>query len=220
MEESIHILLVEDHDSVSFGVKESLLQSEIECTVHSIFTADDAYAYIISVHVDVVLLDIVLKSERTEAILLNGDDLLRELRKLTSAPKIIMHSKIDGISMLDYVINSLHTDGYILKSRTSLREFPMAITQVLVEERYFSPSILEKLKKEDNYLDIDYTDRILLLALSRGAKQVQLSVHLSQKDITMTLSAIEKRIHKLKERFDTDTVVQLIAEAHKQGIIT
>lgn len=219
MQRTLKILLVEDYDSVGIGVKDTLLKSELNCQVVLCDNADDAYGLIKKQSFDIVLLDLILKSKRQEAILMDGDDLLKQLRKQDNCPKIIVHSKIDQLSMLDYVINALDADGYILKSRTSLSEFVPAIKTVMVNRKYLSPSVDISLTRNHLLLDVDYIDRMLLVGLSRGLRQNELAPYMDGKEISITLSAIEKRIKKLKERFNAETTIQMVAQAIKEGII-
>mgnify|MGYP000448132933 CR=1 FL=1 len=216
----VNLLLVEDHDSVSMGVQYSLQkQKEIGCEITTASTADQALNYTLREEFDVILLDLLLKNESYHSKLSGGDDLLRELNKLQKRPKVIVLSKIDSLEMLDYIINVLNADGYILKSRTSLQEIVPAIKSVLTDEPFFSNSIKKILKYNESLLDIDFEDRTILKCLSLGYKQIEIELEFKKKEISMSLSAIEKRIKKLKIRFDAQTTAQLTAKAIKEGII-
>lgn len=217
----IKILLVEDHDSVSLGVEYSLIkQKEIHCEITTVTTADKAFNYFQRENYDVILLDLILKSTAKKPKLLGGDELLRELNKFPKRkPKVIILSKIDSLEMLDYIINSLGADGYILKSRTSLKEIVPAIQAVLSEESFYSNSIKKILKYQESLLEIDFEDRTILRFLAEGLKQFEIEKEFQEKGISMTVSAIEKRIRKLKLRFDAQTTPQLTAIATKEGII-
>lgn len=216
----LKILLVEDHDSVSLGVQYSLQkQKEILFEITAATTADIALNYTLREEYDVILLDLLLKNEPYNSKLSGGDDLLRELNKNLNRPKVIVLSKIDSLEMLDYVINALNADGYILKSRTSLQEIIPAIKSVLKGESFYSDSIKKILRYNENLLDIDFEDRTILRCLSVGLKQIEMEYEFKKRDISMTLSAIEKRIKKLKIRFDAQTTAQLTAMATKEGII-
>lgn len=216
----LKILLVEDHDSVSLGVQYSLQkQKEILFEITAATTADIALNYTLREEYDVILLDLLLKNEPYNSKLSGGDDLLRELNKNLNRPKVIVLSKIDSLEMLDYVINALNADGYILKSRTSLQEIIPAIKSVLKGESFYSDSIKKILRYNESLLDIDFEDRTILRCLSVGLKQIEMEYEFKKRDISMTLSAIEKRIKKLKIRFDAQTTAQLTAMATKEGII-
>ena len=165
------------------------------------------------------MLDIILKNEPENSKLKGGDDLLREFKKSSSKAKIIVMSKIESLDMLDYIINVLNADGYILKSRTSLQEIIPAIKTVLSSENYYSKSVTKILQYQENLLDIDIKDRFILKLLSQGLRQQEIEIASPKKGIKMTVSAIEKRIKKLKLRFGAETTAQLTAIAVKKGII-
>lgn len=61
-----------------------------------------------------------------------------------------------------------------LKSRGSLEEIIPAVEQVLDGGHYFSPSIKKLLRFHMSQLEIDYIDRMLLKAFSKGIKQTEL----------------------------------------------
>jgi len=216
----IKLLLVEDHDSVSLGVIHSLNEARaFEFEIKTASNADEAYDYLKKNQFDVVLLDLILKNRTPRSEFIGGDDLLREINKMKRRPKVIVMSKIDSLDMLDYIINVLQSNGYILKSRTSLQEIIPAMECVLEGDTFFSPSIERLMKYNQNLLDIDFSDRIILRTLSEGMKQNDVVSELKSKKIIMTVSAIEKRVRKLKAKFEAKTTTQLIAMAIKKGII-
>ena len=217
---SITVLIVEDHDCVSLGVKQLLLSdNDFDFQITTTSSADQAYTFIKKYLFDIVLLDIVLKNPSKEALFFDGDDLLRQLNKDGNNVKIIVLSKVDSLDMLDYIINILGADGYILKSRSSLNEIIPAINSVLDGENYFSNSIKKALKHNEMLIEIDFIDRLILKKLSQGLTQPQIEIELLKKSISLTVSAIEKRIRRLKLRFDAKTTSHLIALSIQNGII-
>lgn len=218
--QKIQLLLVEDHDSVSLGVVFSLQQNnQYQFEIKTVSTADNAYDLIKKNSFDIILLDLILKDYSPVCKLKSGEDLLRELNKNSSRPSVVVMSKIDRLEMLDYVINVLNADAYILKSRTSLTEIIPAINAVTQGENFYSNSIKNLLRFNENILEIDFTDRLILKSLSMGYKQSEIVGVLKGRDIFITVSAIEKRIKKLKIRFDAHNTNQLIAIAVKEGIL-
>ena len=215
----LDILLVEDHDLVSSGVQQTLRQAENYSFSVSLATdADIAFTLLQKQRFDIVLLDIVLKNNLPEPKFIGGDGLFREILKMTCRPKVIVLSKIDSLDMLDYIINILGADGYILKSRSSLEEIIPAIESIIDEQNFYSKSIERILRYNESHLEIDFTDRAILNGLSNGLTQKGIVIFLKKKDITMTVSAIEKRICRLKLRIYSKTTAQLIATAIKEGI--
>ncbi len=215
----IHILLLEDYDLISLGVKITLENAyKNMLRFKSVTDADAALDYLQKHKVDVLLLDLILKSEQP-TLLHSGDELLRTIHHWIEKPKTIVLSKIDSLDILNYCIEQLEADAYILKSKTSLEELVPAIETVLEHENYFSFSVRKLLKYQFGLLDIDTTDITILKALSNGLVQRKIVILLEQKALPMTLSAVEKRIKKLKIRFDAETTSHLVATAIRKGII-
>ncbi|MCY1660122.1 response regulator [Chryseobacterium sp. SL1] len=215
----LSFLIVEDHDCVSKSIVETLKeQPDFIPEIRVATDADHALKLIKEKPPEIVFLDLVLKPA-IKGVLTDGDDLLRELNKLFYRPKVIVMSKIDRLDMLDYVINQLNADSYILKSRNSLDEIIPAVEKVMEGENYFSPSVTKILKHQENLLEMDTTDIFILKKLSRGLIQSEIEAALLENDIYLTVSAIEKRIRKLKMRFDAKTTIHLIALACQNGII-
>ncbi len=219
IEDKINIVLVEDHDMSASGIKFVLNEAGFTNTLKTFDTADSAYAHILSNEVDIVLLDLKLKSEDSNAQLLDGDDLLRSIRLQDIPIKVIVISMTDNLDILDYIIDNLGANGYILKGRNSLTEIIPAIECTLQGGVYLSPEI--KIKRRDNVglLELDHINRHILKALSKGLKQKNMLEYLKEREIILSLSAIEKRIHNLKDRLDIKTTTELVAIAVKEGLI-
>lgn len=219
IKKKLHVLLVEDHDLISLGVQVKLEKEYQKSLVFTLKTnADEALDYLQKNTVDILLLDLVLKSEYPMQ-LKSGDELLRKLHGWENKPKVIILSKIDSLDMLNYCIEYLEADGYIFKSKSSLNEIVIAIDTVLIGENYYSNQIKKILKYQFGLLDIDTSDRVILKELSNGGRQKGIMKILSEKDIQMSVSAIEKRIRKLKIRFDALTTAHLVSIAIRKGII-
>lgn len=68
-------------------------------------------------------------------------------------------------------------------------------------------------------LEIDFTDRLILKAFSQGVKQMELIQYLTRHNKQLSLSGLEKRIHRLKLKFDAATLVELVTLALRKGLI-
>jgi len=55
------------------------------------------------------------------------------------SPKVIVYSKSDSLEVLDYLVEHLQVDGFILKSRGSLEEIIPAVEQVLDGDIILAP---------------------------------------------------------------------------------
>lgn len=124
--EKVRILIVEDHDSVSLGLVRYLEENaEKGFILHKSTNVLDAINAIKESPFDVILLDFFLKN--TENSNGDGDELLFRLRKMEQSPKVIVYSKSDSLEVLDYLVEHLQVDGFILKSRGSLEEIIPAV---------------------------------------------------------------------------------------------
>lgn len=219
MLKKIHILLLEDHALISLGVEVMLKETYKDSLVFKVVTdADKALDYLRKHTVDILLLDLILKSEHSTK-LKSGDELLREIYLWECKPKTIILSKIDSLDVLNYCIEQLEADAYILKSKTSVDEIIPAIDAVLGNEYYYSYSIKKLLKYQFGLLEMDTTDRIILKELSSGLHQKEIVLILEKKEIQISVSAVEKRIRKLKLKFEANTTSHLVAISIRKGII-
>lgn len=216
--EKVKILIVEDHDSVSLGLIRYLEEnSGQDFMLSKTSNVPEAIKAIEQGPFDVILLYFFLKSNgKTNG---DGDELLFHLRKMEQPPKVIVYSKSDSLEILDYLVEHLQVDGFILKSRGSLEEVIPAIEMVLDGGHYFSPSINRLLRFHMGQLEIDYIDRMMLKAISQGMKQVEIRDFLANYGKRLSLSGIEKRIKRLKLRFEATTVSEVVAIALRKGLI-
>tara|TARA_R110002051_G_scaffold174602_2_gene244812 strand:- start:1375 stop:2034 length:660 start_codon:yes stop_codon:yes gene_type:complete len=219
MSKKLYILLLEDHALISLGIEVMLKQTYKELLLFKVVTdADAALEYLKLYPVDIILLDLILKSEYPTR-LKSGDELLREIYLWQDKPKTIILSKIDSLDVLNYCIDQLEADAYILKSRTSVNEIIPAIDAVLENENYYSYSIRKLLKYKFGLLEMDTTDRIILKDLSNGLHQKGIVSSLAEREINISVSAVEKRIRKLKLKFEATTTSHLVSIAIRKGII-
>ena len=123
------------------------------------------------------------------------------------------------MDIIDHLVHQLEADGFILKSSKSLDEIIPAIAATQRGEHYFSPTIAEKLKRFSSKKDIDYINRLLLIGLSKGLKQNEIADYFIENGISLTPSAIEKRVKRLKEHFNAKTSLELMSIVGKHGYI-
>tara|TARA_R110002051_G_scaffold181774_1_gene251330 strand:+ start:100036 stop:100695 length:660 start_codon:yes stop_codon:yes gene_type:complete len=219
MPRKLHVLLLEDHRFISIGV-EVILKENYKDTLlfKAVSDGDTALKYLQTHSVDIVILDLILKSD-FDTKLKSGDELLRILYHWEKKPKTIILSKIDSLDVLNYCIEQLEADAYILKSKTSADEIIPAIDAVLENEYYYSYGVRKLLKYQFGLLEMDTTDRIILTQLSNGLHQKEIVFALEKKEIIVSVSAVEKRIRKLKLKFEASTTSHLVAIAIRKGII-
>ena len=216
---AIKVLIVEDHDASSLGLSLYLRKHK----GHPLYLPKQVSSVreaLIDVRMgvyDVVLLEYYFKDKITTTPK-NGDVFLQQIKTLPRRPKVIMYTKFDGIGVVNYLVNQLYAEGYVLKGKRSLEEIVPAITCVVGGNRYFSPTILKKLK-EIELGEVDFIDQQLLKGLIQGCLQKNLTEYLFNHGIALTLSAIEKRISRLKIHFNANTLAELISIVLKEGVV-
>ena len=115
---AIKVLIVEDHDASSLGLSLYLRKQK----GHPLYLPKQVSSVreaLIDVRMgvyDVVLLEYYFK-EKTTATQKNGDVFLQQIKTLPRRPKVIMYTKFDGIGVVNYLVNQLYTEGYILKGK-------------------------------------------------------------------------------------------------------
>ena len=216
LEQTIKLLIVEDYDALSLGIISHLKRQSqgIDYKVTQINNLTEALLEARMRCFDVILLDFYLNNSTG-----GGDLFLKARSEFACKPKIIIFSRVDKMDIVDHLVHQLEADGFILKSSNSLDEIVPAIAATLRGERYFSPTISEKLKRFSTNKDIDYIDRLLLKGLSKGMKQNEIADYLIENGISLTPSAIEKRVKRLKEHFKAKTSLELMSIVSKHGYI-
>ena len=215
-EQTIKLLIVEDYDALSLGIF-SYLKRQSKGIDYRVTQKNNLTEAVLEARMrcfDVILLDFYLNSPTG-----GGDLFLKARSGFACKPKIIIFSKVDKMDIIDHLVHQLEADGFILKSSNSLDEIIPAIAAVQRGERYFSPTIVEKLKRFSTKKDIDYIDRLLLKGLSKGMKQNEIADYFIENGISLTPSAIEKRVKRLKEHFNAKTSLELMSIVSKHGYI-
>ncbi|MGB0871377.1 MAG: response regulator [Flavobacteriales bacterium] len=220
MEKTYNVLVIEDYDIVSKSIYLQLKSDpNYNLNVKIVDNFNEAKLLLMRREFDIVFLDYILKDDR-ELHTQYGDALIDIIREQSQDTKIIFMSKIDRLDLLVYFINKLKVNGYVLKSRKSLRELSLAINCVIEGGRYLSPRVKSQLAFEFTTLKIDPINKQLLVYASRGilAKDMPSElVHDGYKHIT--LSGIEKRLKNLKSKFEVNSLASLVSSALRLGII-
>ena len=110
-------------------------------------------------------------------------------------------------------------DAFVCKGRHGLTELVNAIKEVYNNNTYLSPQLQQALRDNKN-LEIKDYDIKLILQLSKGLSQEEISHHFKQKNISpSSLSSIEKRLNLLRIQFNANNVIHLVAIAKDLGLI-
>jgi len=146
---------------------------------------------------DLALLDINLPPSKQRNIS-SGEDLGLELRRYFPKVKIIIYTSNNDNYRLNNILKSINPDGFLIKSDIDYKGFVKAITRVIINPPYYSPSILCLIRQHitDDFF-LDSIDRTLLHEISKGTKTKDLINF-----VNLSKSGVELRKRRLKEIFN------------------
>lgn len=217
------VLIVEDIDSISIGIQKTIQEFSITEFVHAKY-CDDAFlkykrAVIDKEPFDLIITDLSFKSDYNEGSLKNGDDLIEAVRKIDKQIPIIVYSIEDKTFIIKNLFEIFNINAYVLKGRNSTKELIDAIKSTYKDEKFISKELNHVLQKR-NTIEIEEYDILLLYRLANGNSQTEISIEFEKEKISpSSVSAIEKRINKLKIQFQAKNTIQLIVLAKDLGII-
>ncbi|GAA3644897.1 response regulator transcription factor [Flavivirga jejuensis] len=218
------ILLVEDIDTISHGIAVKMKQ---EVGVVDIIIAqycDNAYLKFIKAEkdqepFDLLITDLSFKKDYRESTISSGEQLIKKLRDQNYNIPIIVYSIEERPSVIKKLMNWYGVSAYVFKGRNSVKSMINALKATKKKERFISAELSATLRKKEIFT-LEEFDTILLLQLSKGNTQEEISVILKEKSISpSSLSSIEKRLNRLKEELKAKTTIQLVANAKDLGLI-
>jgi DNA-binding NarL/FixJ family response regulator len=217
------VLISEDMEDINKGVYTSLCELGI-IDIHQAQYCDDAYLKIKKAILDespfqLLITDLSFKADYREQRFPSGEALIKILKKEYPSLKIIVYSVEDRLQKVRTLMTEHHVDAYVCKSRRGLSELSKAIINVLEDKVYLSPEVSQAFNT--NYdLEIDDYDIMLLEHLSKGLSQEDISAHFKTSNISpSSLSAIEKRLNKLRIEFKANNAIHLVANVKDLGLI-
>jgi two-component system response regulator NreC len=219
MENSLKVLIVDDHPMMVEGYKNILLSIPVdEKAIVSVGNCKDAHAIIVnpSSFFDVILLDMNLPPDE-QAKLHSGEDLGILIRKSWPESKIIILTSHTETILLFNLIKKINPEGVLIKSDFSPAEFLIAFEKVIAGESYHTLTARQSLKNvyvDDYYLDA-YNRRIIAL-LAKGIATKNMPNYLN-----ITVSAIDKRKAHIKEVLNVrkGSDEDIIREAKDRGLV-
>ncbi|MGL4584594.1 MAG: DNA-binding response regulator [Flavobacterium sp.] len=220
------ILIVEDYDSINFGIVQALSKFEPKAEIYGTKYCDDAWQKIQGAKnnnapFDLVISDLSFVKDHRETKLKGGADLIKQIREHDSNIKIIVYSIEDRYIEVNDLITRLNVNAYISKGRDSIKELLSAIEYIQHEELkpFLSPNIKEITNNPTTItlLDIDLT---ILSLLAEGYSQTEISNKLKESDSSLSsTSSVEKKISKLKATLNARNTIHLVSLAKDLGII-
>ncbi|NAS14329.1 helix-turn-helix domain-containing protein [Poritiphilus flavus] len=218
------VLVVEDLDSIGFGIAQMLKQqARIENVTQSLY-CDDAYLKFLRSEkdndlFDLLITDLSFKEDHRESKIKSGAELIQLLKERQPELKTIVYSVEDRSIKIKQLFEDKKIDGYVVKGRHGLRNLVEGISEIEKGNTYVSPELSGFMSQREVFEIEDY-DLILLSHLSSGLTQEQIAVNFKQKGISpSSVSSIEKRLNRLKLEFKAKNAIHLVASAKDLGLI-
>jgi len=201
------VLIVDDHPVIRFAVKMLLERSGMEVVAET-DNGVDAIQKTKDTRPDLVLLDIGLPK-------VDGFQVLQRLRALQLPLKILVLTSQGGTNFAQRC-KQAGADGFVTKS-DDLGELTDAIKMVMRNYSFFPQMEYgQSNNQDDGKLLSDISDRELsvLISLAKGLtnKQIGEQLVLSEK----TISTYK---HRLKQKLNADTLIELIDFARRNNLI-
>lgn len=217
------VLISEDLGSISNGIA-SILESFHIDNFQQVQYCDDAYLKIKKAikneqPFDLLITDLSFVADHRQQKYASGEILIKVLKQEYPALKIIAYSVEDRPQKVRTVMLENKADAYVCKGRNGLKQLEEAIFTVFDGQQYLSPQISNAMRKTVT-TEIDDFDIEMMKLLANGLSQDEISSHFKSRSINpSSLSAIEKRIVKLRTSFSAKNATQLISIAKDLGLI-
>ena len=217
----MNILLIDDHPMI-IQAYISCLSDEIKMEKRSEFTVasncTDAFNIIDNIasnnKFDLALIDQSLPAFHEEKLVCGGD-LALLLQKKNQNCKIIIITSHSEFIIIYNLLQKVAPNGFIIKNDVNAESLVEGVQKVLKGNTFYSCSV-EKIMQEIRSKEImlDDINRKIILYLSKGYKIKEL-----EPIISLSVSAIKRRIAQMKEAFNTNEDNTLVKEAILQGFI-
>lgn len=218
------VLVVEDLDSIGFGITQMLKQeSKIPQVVQSLY-CDDAHLKFLKAQkdeqpFDLVISDLSFKEDHRGGHIKSGAALIEILKQKEPGLKTVIYSVEDRSTKIRKLFENKQIDGYVIKGRYGLRNLVEAIREIDRGNTYSSPELAGFMHKKELFEIEDY-DVMLLSHLSDGYTQEEIASNFKQKGISpSSISSIEKRLNRLKLELKAKNAIHLVSSAKDLGLI-
>ncbi|MFX0556107.1 response regulator [Maribacter sp. CXY002] len=216
------VLVVEDLDSIGFGIAQMLKQETAIKEVQQSLYCDDAVIKFLRAQrdntpFDLLITDLSFKADHRESKINSGDELVKKLKLIQPGLKAVVYSVEDRSIKVKSLFNNHKIDGYVVKGRKGFKYLLEAIHTISKDETYTSPDLSGFMSRKEVFEIEDY-DIELLKQLSNGLNQKEIASLFQKKNIQPSgISSIEKRLNLLKLELNAKNVIQLVAMGKDLG---
>lgn len=218
------VLVAEEFDCISLGMVHVFDELSIS-EIHFARCCDDAFlkikkAFQDKVPYDLLISDLVFKSDSWLNTLNSGDELIAAVKKLQPEIKTIVFSIEDKSYKIKSLFDDFGINSYVSKGRNSTPHLKKAIEGIYSKDEKFLSREIYPILSSKSLQEIEPYDISVLNALSRGFSLNEIACDFKNLGITPNgSSSIEKRINKLKIYFKARNNVQLIAISKDFGLV-
>lgn len=217
------VLIAEDMEDINKGVH--TLLTELGVTdIQQVQYCDDAYlkikrAALDNEPFDLIISDLSFKADHRSQKYPSGEALVEKIKTEYPNLKVIVYSVEDRLQKVRNLFNKHQIQAYVCKTRSGLKNLTKAIHASYANNTFLSPEVSNALSSY-NDLEIDDYDISLLDKLSNGLSQEEISALYKEQHISpASLSAIEKRLNKLRIQFNANNAIHLVAIVKDLGLI-
>ena len=168
---------------------------------------------------DLIISDLSFKADHRSQKYPSGEALVEKIKTEYPNLKVIVYSVEDRLQKVRNLFNKHQIQAYVCKTRSGLKNLTKAIHASYANNTFLSPEVSNALNSY-NDLEIDDYDISLLDKLSNGLSQEEISALYKEQHISpASLSAIEKRLNKLRIQFNANNAIHLVAIVKDLGLI-
>ncbi|WP_294220307.1 response regulator [uncultured Chryseobacterium sp.] len=216
------VLIVEDQEVANLGITQTLEGLSIS---HFEFVTycDEALkrlkkAVAENDPYDLLIADLSFEKDHIRQELKNGQELIREAKRLQPELKVVVFSVEKRPKVIDDLYKIYGINGFVSKARNDGKELRNAIERVSKGETIISQNILNSIRNIPFALDA--YDLKLLELLATGSKQNEIQAYLKDHQMQPhSIRSIEKRLNELRDSFGAKNNVEMIVICKDIGLI-
>ncbi|MFV0571166.1 MAG: DNA-binding response regulator [Xanthomarina gelatinilytica] len=224
MQQTIRILMTDDHPMIIEGYQNTLIATKKEdqdLIIDIANSCDESIKYMenaVSLNnpYDILFMDISLPPS-SDGKYTSGEDLAKYARNIMPKAKIVILTMFNETYRIHNIVKAIDPEGFLIKSDLTSKELASAFQAVMSNPPFYSGTVNKIIRKTiSTDIVLDEINRKIIYLLSQGVKTKSLSDH-----IDLSMSAIEKRKKYLKEVFEIEdgSDETLLFEARNKGFI-
>ena len=207
----INILLVEDEVLVREGLHSLLKKEDFVREVYQAGTHQEFFEKMAVHSIDLILLDLRLQES-------SGLDILAEMKKKRTQPKVIAVTGLEGVEVIIHLLKS-GVNGIVFKL-DGYSEILAAIRSVITSGSYFTEKILKVIQVNAARWDtappvtLTFHEQELLKSIAAGMTTKEISKQLKMSEATTETYRI-----RLNRKLGVSNTAALLAFAYRNGLL-